>query len=233
MRFSVLRRVSVVGVSLAFALILGMPPAHTQEIFDRIAQNDTSASTLPASPPPLAGSGTDRDSRELEIRIVRSGFQRIRLMAYLSFALGLLASLAVFVYRRRLMKGLHKTLAAITAVLVSLIAYAILVPAVSPPEVVRCGSALLRNSADAQASQDLDVQAYEDACRAARESAGDTLGLVSAYRSAFVDGTTSYVVAIDSGIVKFLSYFSVPLSCLGASLILQYVLWRMKGVVPV
>ncbi len=208
MRPRIIRNSLLVAISLV--LIAFVNPGEVT------AQQTAAPADAPSSTERPAATGTDQgsnDSRDQEIRLIRSGFVTLRVVAYAALAAGLMAGLLVYVRRRGAWKTRPKTWGAVTAALVSIVLFCALVPALSGPETSHCASAVLREGSDATE--------YDDICRESRERAANAFGLTTAFRASMMHTASSYIVPIGAGLVKVLTYVSVPLAALAGFFILQ------------
>jgi len=156
-------------------------------------------------PPSVTDSGSPADTEQALIKI-KSEFATVKLAAYIAMVLASLSGLVVFVYRRKRLMTFSKITGAITTAVLSLGLFALLSVSLSSSESSACASAALEVGT---AAKD-----YDDVCRAARESAANSFGLASAFRSVFMSAGSDFIVPIGVGVLKLLSYISVLVASL-------------------
>ena len=204
------RRFSGFTAAAALAILLHM-------LFGLVVGTASAQSSSPSAARNAAGvtqeTAREGDQASQVIATIKSEFATLKLASYLAGAVAVAAGLGVFLFRRRRLMTFSKTSGAVTVGILSLVLLALLSSVLSSSEGAACASAVLEVGAKATD--------YDDVCRAAREAAANGFGFASGFRAMFIAAGSGYIVPIGTGVLKFLTYFSVLLVALIAFFVVQ------------
>lgn len=182
-----------------------------------LAQSSGAGDTQPAPPAiavPDGGQVNADNNAEEQARLqkmrdavakAKTDLKKSTLLKYLIALVSGLIAVAVFLYRRRHLLTLSKTLGVVTAVALSAaLLFLANTLADSATQGVICATAELKTGSKATI--------YDDGCREAREASANLIGLSAAYRASFMGDDTT--IAIDVGTLNGVNYSSVIIASL-------------------
>ncbi len=186
----------VLSVLLAFllALTLGVAQAQTS------AAAADAASTASAFDTGTAAETQVSSEQVTEIRQLPTEYGHLKAMRWIAIALSVAGGLALYVYRFNLYRPHPSAYGLLTALLAVLVLDILLDTLLLPSGAGRCSAYLVVSGPTATA--------FDDACRLARESAGDLGGMLTLYRKVVLPPDSDVVVPVGATAVNVISCFA-------------------------